>query len=346
MALSFDDVLLIPQHSNINSRSEVDLTTKISPSLTLKIPLISTNMTTVTGVQMAIKMSELGGMGILPRFEPTDSQAQKVAQIAAKNATAAASVGIKQGLQRAQALVQAGATVLNIDVAHGHMQQNLDFTKKLKNHFGDKITLLAGIASTGDCALDLYKAGADCVLVGIGGGSICTTRIQTGCGLPTFESLTRINDVARKQNKTFIPCAGIRNSGDIVKSLAAGASAIAAGSLFAGADETPGQTVQVNGKTYKQYNGSTSLAEKTQHLEKVPEGKSTAYAAHIEGVAAMVEHKGPVSQVVEGLLAGIRSGLSYCGAKNIPQLWKKAQFTKITPGGINESKPHDVFVIE
>lgn len=303
-------------------------------------------MDTVTGVEMAIKMSELGGMGILPRFESIESQAEKVAKVSKAGAVTAASIGIKEKLQRAEALVEAGATVLNIDVAHGHMKQNLEFTKEVKNRFGNEITLISGIAATGACAKDLYQAGADSVYVGIGGGSICTTRIQTGCGLPTFDSALRIRDVARNMNKTYIPCAGVKNSGDIVKSLAAGASAIAAGSLFAGAEETPGETIEIDGKLYKRYNGSTSQREKNKHLKKTPEGKSKFYTKHIEGVEGLKEYKGPVKEVVELLTAGIRSGFSYCGAKNIEELWEKAKFVKITTGGIRENGAHDIIKIE
>ncbi len=342
LALSFDDVILKPQRSTINSRSEIDLTTRISPTLELKIPLIATNMDSVTGVEMAVKMSELGGLAIIPRFESIESQANKVSAVAEKATIVAASIGIKEGTVRAEALVNAGAKVLNIDVAHGHMEQNLQFTKTIKNKFGKEVTVISGIAATGECAQDLYKSGADCVFLGIGGGSICTTRKQTGCGLPTMESILRISRVARKENKTFIPGAGIRNSGDIVKSLAGGASAIAAGSLFAGTKEAPGEIIEIGGKKYKRYNGSTSKFEKDKHLSKIPEGKNSAYTIHIEGVEALIEYKGPVENTVLDLLAGVRSGLSYCGARSINELWQKAEFLQVTPGGLREGGAHDV----
>jgi IMP dehydrogenase len=344
LALSFDDVLLVPQYSEINSRSEVNLSTKISSNLSLKIPLISTNMATVTGVEMAIKMAELGGMGILPRFETIEAQAEKVSKIKNRGALVAASIGIKEDLARAEALVKAGATVINVDVAHGHMKQNLDFVKKIKTHFGEKITLIGGIAATAECALDLYKAGADCVFVGIGGGSICTTRIQTGCGLPTFESILRVAEVAKRMGKSCIAGAGIRTSGDIVKALAAGASAIAAGNIFAGTYEAPGEIVEEGGKRFKRYEGSTSEEEKKRHLETNPEGKSETYVQHIEGVAGLIEYKGPVEGVITGLLAGIRSGFSYCGAKDLEELRQKAIFVQITSGGIKESGAHDIIL--
>ena len=342
VALSFDDVLLVPKKSSVKSRSEVDLSTQINSELTLKIPVIATNMDTVTGVEMAVRMSELGGMALLPRFEPIEAQTAKVKEVVNRGGLGAASIGIKEGLKRAEALVESGATVLNIDVAHGHMQQNLDFTKEIRERFEKGVTIISGIAATAECAEDLYKAGADCVFVGIGGGSICTTRIQTGCGLPTFESLLRIQAIARHMGKTYIPCAGVRNSGDIVKSLAAGASAVSLGSLLAGTLEAPGELLEINGKYYKSYNGSTSAQEKNKHLERVPDGKSKAYSAHIEGVEALVEYKGEVGEVVEGLLAGIRSGFSYCGVKNLKDLWEIAEFVRTTPGGIKESGAHDI----
>ncbi|HOM78051.1 MAG TPA: guanosine monophosphate reductase [bacterium] len=352
LALSFEDVLLIPQHSKINSRSEVNLSTILSPNLTLQIPLISTNMSTVTGVEMAVKMAELGGMGILPRFEKIDDQANKVAEVKKRltryssKPNIAASIGIKENLERAKALVRAGASIINIDVAHGHMQQNLDFVKSVKSYFGDKITIIGGIVATGECARALFKAGADTVFVGIGGGSICTTRIQTGCGLPTFDSLLRVSKVAREMKKTYIAGAGIRNSGDIVKALAAGASAIAGGNIFAGTNEAPGKLVEVNGKKYKEYEGSTSVEAKTKHIEINPSEKSSTYIKHIEGVSGLIEYKGPVEEVVNGLLAGIRSGFSYNGAKNIQELWKRAKFVRITAQGAIEGGAHDLIRVE
>jgi IMP dehydrogenase len=344
LALSFDDVLLIPQYSEINSRSEVDLSTKISPNLILKIPLISTNMSTVTGVEMATKMAELGGMGILPRFETIEVQAEKVAQIKSRGGVAVASIGLKEEMIRAEALIKAGATALNIDVAHGHMKQNLDFIKGVRNHFGDKITIIGGVAATAECAEDLYKAGADCVFIGIGGGSICTTRIQTGCGLPTLDSVFRVGEIAKKLGKSCIAGAGVRNSGDIVKALAAGASAIAGGNLFAGTDEAPGELVEINGRKYKRYEGSTSEEEKRRHLETNPEGKSDTYTQHIEGVAGLIEYKGPVEAIVISLLAGVKSGFSYCGAKNLAELWEKSKFVRVTHEGAKESGAHDLIL--
>jgi IMP dehydrogenase len=346
-ALSFDDVLLVPLYSEINSRSDIDLTTKIAPGLTLKIPLISTKMDTITGVEMAIAMGKLGGMGILPRFETADIQADKVAQVKAAGSIVAAAVGVKEGyMERAEALVKAGATVLDVDVAHGHMKKTLETTKNLKNKFGDSVTILSGITSTYECADDLYKAGADSVLVGVGAGSICTTRIMTGFGVPSITSLMETAKAAKKHKKTFMPDAGIKNSGDIVKGLATGASAVVCGNIFSGVEEAPGDKVEVNGKIFKQYNGSASQVEKVKQIHKDSGDKNGNYARQVEGVAGLVVYKGPVKEVVENLLAGVRSGLSYAGAHNIEELWTKAKFVRITPAGMRESNAHDVIEVK
>lgn len=341
LALSFDDVLLVPKYSQVKSRSHVDFSTKISPNLTLDIPLIATNMDTITGVDMAIKMSELGELAILPRFESIDSQAQKVKKVTDVGQTAAASIGIKEGsMQRAKALVKAGVKVLDIDVVHGHMQLTLDFTAKLKNQFSD-ITILGGIAATGECADALYKAGADCVTVGVGGGSICSTRVQTGCGIPTFASLVDIKNVARKHKKTFMPLAGIKSTGDMVKALAAGASAVRGGNFFAGTDECPGEIVEIDGKKYKEYNGSASEEEKIKQT-KALDNTGKMYTKYVEGYSAYKVCKGLVEDLVVRALANLRSGYTYCGAKNLKELWENAEFVRITNSGIRENSSHDV----
>jgi IMP dehydrogenase len=347
LGLSYDDVLLVPQYSEIKSRNDVNLTTKISPNLTLKIPLITTKMDTVTGVEMAVAIGKLGGMGILPRFEIVETQADKVKKVFDTGVTVAAAVGVKDGFEeRAIALVKAGATVIDVDVAHGHMKKTLDATRKIRNLFGDKITILSGISSTYECARDLYRAGADCVLVGIGAGSICTTRVMTGVGVPSITALLETAKAAKQFQKTFAPDAGVRNSGDIVKALATGASAIVGGNIFAGTDEAPGDIFTKNGIKYKAYNGSTSRAEKIKQFKKDSSDKNGNYTKQIEGVAAYVKYKGSVNDVIENLLAGVRSGLSYAGAKDIPELWKKAKFIRITPGGNLENGAHDVVVIQ
>ncbi|PIR43075.1 guanosine monophosphate reductase [candidate division WWE3 bacterium CG10_big_fil_rev_8_21_14_0_10_32_10] len=343
LALSYDDVLLVPKYSEIESRSEIDLSSKISKNLTIKIPLIPTKMDTITGVEMAIKLGELGSFAILPRFETPELQAEKVYKIAKKVKNVAAAVGAKDGfLERAELLVKAGATIINIDVAHGHMKKTIKATKMIKQKFGDKITLISGITSTYECARDLYKAGADCLLVGVGAGSICTTRIMTGFGVPIITALLNTAKAAKEFNKTFMPDAGTRNSGDIVKALACGACGVVAGNIFAGTKETPGEIIEIKGKKYKAYNGSASKSEKIKQVEKYNKDKNEMYIIHTEGVEGIVPYKGNVEDVIQKLLAGVRSGLAYAGALNIKDFYNKAEFIRITSGGLRESNYHDI----
>lgn len=345
LALAFDDVLLVPRYSEVNSRQDIDLSTQISPNLKLKIPLIPTKMDTITGVKMAIRISELGGIAILPRFEKPDIQANKVVKVVKAKQRVIGAVGVKNDfMHRAELLVKAGVVAINVDVAHGHMKKTIETTRLLKRKFGD-ITIISGISSTYECAKDLYEAGADSVLVGVGAGSICTTRIQTGHGVPSITSLIETAKAAKEYKKTFIPDAGIRNSGDIVKSLATGACAIVAGYIFAGTDECPGDFIKIDGREYKNYNGSASELEKQKQLKGNPQGKSLNYTNHIEGVKGLVERRGPLQTVVEKLLAGVKSGLSYSGSRNLKELQKKAKFIRVSQASIIESGSHDVIAI-
>jgi IMP dehydrogenase len=203
-----------------------------------------------------------------------------------------------------------------------------------------------GTIATYDAAIDLYEAGADTVKVGIGAGSTCITRINTGSGVP---QITAIMDVARARAERFpdryvIADGGAANSGGIVKALAAGADAYMGGSLFAGADEAPGEIVEIDGTLFKHYNGSTSREEKLRQLAKYEAHKHEQYSLHIEGVEAMAPARGPIADIVEALCAGIRSGLSYSGAFTIPELHERAEFIQITGAGYRESQAHDVLV--
>lgn len=343
-ALAFDDVTLVPKYSEIASRSDVNLATKISDKVALKIPLISTNMSSVTGVRLAIELAKLGGLGILHRFDSAEAQADKVAQVKKEGLLVGASVGIKDGfLERAEMLVNAGVDVLDIDVAHGHLKFAIEATKILKEKF-PHITLISGIVATGEAAEAHYKNGADCVSVGVGGGSICTTRVVTGSGIPTFSSLMDVAPVARKYNKTFLPLAGVENSGHIVKALATGACAVRCGRLFAGTTEAESEFVVIEGKKYKKYKGSTSMAEKVSHIQNLPNEYNTSYTKHIEGVEGLVPYEGDLVNLVEGILSSVRSGLSYSGAKTISQLWENAEFVQLTQASIKEGNHHDIIV--
>lgn len=345
LGLSYDDVLLIPQYSEINSRQDVDLSTQITPHVKLQIPLISINMTDVTGVEMAIGIAKLGGLGFLPRFVSAEEQANMVAEVKKAGVYAAAAIGEREGyLERAEACVKAGADILTLDVAHAHHIKAIEATRKMKSLFGNKVDIISGVVGTYEGAAALFEAGADSVRVGVGPGTICITRIVTGSGVPQITAVYDAAKAARKYKRTVLCDGGTKNSGDIVKGLAAGASAVVAGSQFAGTDEAPGEIIKKGDKLFKSYNASTSLAEKKHHLFSIGEKLSKNYTKQVEGVESVVPYKGPLANVIELMAANIRSGLSYSGANNIPELWKKAKFMRVTSAGRAENGAHDVIV--
>ena len=344
--LSYSDVLLVPRYSPVRSRNDVDLGTVIAPGIALRVPLLSSNMDTVTHAEMAIAMDRLGGLGFIGRFDAPEAQARTVQRVTDAGARCVGVIGVKGDvLRRAELLLAAGSAGLHLDVAHAHSAHAIEVTEACKRRW-PAVPLIVGTIATYEAAIDLYEAGADTVKVGIGAGSICITRINTGAGVP---QITAIMDVARARAERYpdrhvIADGGAANSGDIVKALAAGADAYMGGSLFAGADEAPGEIVAVDGALFKHYNGSTSREEKLRQLARYEAHKHEKYHLHVEGVEAMVPAKGPIADVVEALCAGIRSGLSYAGAFSIPELHERAEFIQITGAGYLESQPHDVLV--
>ena len=343
IALTFDDVLLVPQKSSVVSRADIDLSTRISPNIKLSIPLISLSMDTVTGVEMAITMSKLGAIGFLPRFDLPEIEAKKVSEIKKAGQKVVAAIGLRDDyLKRAELQIKAGADGITLDIAHAHTTTALEAVSRFKNKF-PKISMIAGTIATYEGAVDLYKAGADAVRVGVGAGTICTTRIVAGSGVP---QITAIMEAARAKkrfkNRFVLGDGGAGKSGDIIKGLAAGADAYMCGSLFAGTDEAPGKIITRNGVFYKQYDASTSSTAKKVQVKKDGNGRKPHFNLHVEGVESLVKYKGPVSGVVEQLCAGIRSGFSYSGAHSIEELHQKAKFIRITAAGLRESHPHDV----
>ena len=343
LALSFDDVLLTPQYSDIESRNDVSLKTQITKDFYLDLPIISANMSDVTGVDMAIELGKLGGLGVIPRFKSAEEQASDIVKIKKHNLKVGAAIGVRGEMyDRVEMLLNAGADIFFLDVAHGHMQKVIDATVNFKNKFGD-INLVAGNVATSDAAEALFKAGADALKVGVGPGSICTTRIMTGSGVPQLTAILESAKVARKYKKFLIADGGCKTSGDIVKALAAGASAVMLGNMLAGVDESPGVKTEIDGRWYKSYNASTSIAEKKSHLEHNKDFEKN-YTKQIEGVESLVSYKGALHEIVDGYTANIRSGLSYSGAKNISDLWQKAKFVRLTSSALRENGAHDVFV--
>lgn len=344
LGLAYDDVLLIPQHSRLESRSEVDLSTQITPRVKIKLPIISVNMSDVTGVDMAITLGKLGGLGFLHRFNSPEEEADMVFQVKKAGVQVGAALGIRNGyMERAETLIAAGVDILTLDIAHAAMQKAIDATAALKSKYGNAVDIASGVVATYEGACDLFRAGADSVRVGVGPGTICLTRTETGVGVPQITALLDCVKAAKKFKKTILCDGGTKNSGDIIKGLATGASAAIVGSQLAGHDEAPGKLVEKSGKKYKSYNASTSLTEKKNHTKKMNDlGKG--YINHIEGIESFVPYKGPLLKTIERMEANLRAGFSYCGAKNINELWEKAKFIRITSQGLRESGAHDVIL--
>lgn len=358
--LTFDDVLLIPAESHVLP-NEVDLSTKLADNIKLNIPLISAGMDTVTEGAMAIAMALQGGLGVVHKNMSIQAQASEVANVKSvvvpSNATkaavddqnrllCAAAVGVTSDtFERAEALLEAGADAIVIDTAHGHSAGVLRKIKEIREHF-PKQTLIAGNVATGDATRALFDAGVDVVKVGIGPGSICTTRIVAGVGVPQITAIYDSSTAAREYHKPIIADGGIKYSGDVVKALAAGGNAVMLGSMLSGTTEAPGDIFEENGKKFKRYRGMGSVGAMAQAHGSSDRyfqgGVNEANKLVPEGVEARVEYKGDVSDVVFQIDGGLRSGMGYCGAANIPELIEKAQFVQITNAGLRESHPHDV----
>lgn len=352
-ALTYDDIQLVPGYSEIESRSKIDLSTSFTRNYTLKIPLIASPMDTVCDSEMAIAMAQLGGVGIIHRFMTIEEQAKSVKNVQlqadavvvytlGENITSRGGIAGKWGdmtvpisaaigangdyLERAQELVKNGANVILIDVAHGHHKFVKDALKNLKQTLPSHVDVIAGNIATYDGARDLQDWGADALRVGIGGGSLCTTRVKTGFGVP---NITSLQDVVTVSDVPVIACGGVRNSGDIAKALAVGADAVILGSLLAGTKEAPGQIIEKPNGLYKRYRGAASLETKSIH------GQSTR---NVEGESTVVPFKGGMKFIVEGLLDGVRSALSYAGASNITEF--NPDYVVVTNAGVAEAKPH------
>ena len=468
--LTFDDVLLVPKFSDITSRSQTNLETKLSRNISLNIPLVSANMDTVTESGMAVAMAREGGLGIIHRFltieeeanevlkvkrsgsvmienpyfiSPTqtikdairymkekgvsgllvtDSEsklagiltrrdvmfesesAQLVKDVMTKDVVTAnpglsldeakeilrknrieklplvdesnhikglittkditnienypvaskdkkgrplvgAAVGVKGDfMDRTESLLEAGADVIVVDIAHGHSENAVNTIRHIKKAFPDS-ELIAGNVATAAGAEELIKAGVDAVKVGVGSGSICITRVVTGSGVPQLTAILDCAKVGQKHGIPIISDGGIRTSGDVTKALAAGASSVMVGSILGGTDESPGSFISKNGKRFKIYRGMASfyasLGRKSKESGHVSiEDDLNDYVA--EGVEAMVPYKGSVADILKQLTGGVRSGLSYCGAHTIKQMQENAEFIKMSGAGFAESQPHDV----
>ncbi len=478
-ALTFDDLLLVPQRFRGTSRSDISTATRFSKSITLNIPIVSSNMDTVTESEMAIVMARSGGIGVIHRFFPIEKQVKLIKTVKraqnyiiekpytlpitstiddvrkvmnqnnvsgilitgktdnilqgiitnrdlrftenngndsverhmthrdsmvvgaesisldeaksilkekkieklplidkdgkisglitsvdiersqqAPKATkdrkgrlmVSAAIGVKSdAVERADALLKADADALLIDIAHGHSDLAIDTVKKLRSEFGDDVDIIAGNVATAEGTADLISAGADAIKVGVGPGSICITRIVTGSGVPQMTAIFDSVSVAKEKNIPIIADGGIRTSGDLTKAIAAGASTVMLGNLLAGTTESPGFPIIKNGRKFKVIRGMASLGASLGRESQEREFKGSFddncddfLEIVPEGVEAIVPFRGSATEVLQQLVGGLRSGISYCGSLSIPEMQEKAQFIRITGAGVKESRSHDV----
>lgn len=366
VGLTYDDVLLLPNATDVIP-SEVDTSSPLTKNITLKMPILSAAMDTVTESRMAIAMASLGGLGVIHRNLSIEDQAQHVATVKAASTDAVdvsqatldtqgrlrvgAAIGYwGDAWDRALALARAGVDVLFVDTANGEAALALEMISKIKSSEEfDGVDVVGGNIATTEGAQALIDAGADGVKVGVGPGSICTTRIVAGIGVPQVTAVYLASLAAKPAGIPLIADGGLTHSGDIGKAIVAGASTVMLGGLLSGTDETPGETYQINGVSFKSYRGMGSLGAMSSR-GRVSYSKDRYFQADVksdekivpEGIEGQVQSKGPVEQVLYQLTGGLHQTMFYTGARSIDELARRGRFVRITPAGLRESHPHDV----
>ena len=342
-SLTFDDVLMLPRFSNVLP-TETNITLNLTKKINLKVPFLSSAMDTVTESDMAIAIGQAGGIGVIHRNLKIKKQSDEVKKVKKNNLFVGAAIGTnEEDIERAKSLLDYGVDLIVIDTAHGHSAKVLKVLSKLKK-ISKQTTICVGNIATGEAARQLYNSGADIIKVGIGPGSICTTRMVAGIGVPQISAIMEVKKALLKKKIKIISDGGIKFSGDIAKALAAGADGIMMGSIFAGTDESPGKKFKIKGKIYKQYRGMGSIGAMSsgsanRYFQKNHKDKTKFVP---EGVEGRVEYKGSVSKIIYQLQGGLRSSMGYIGAKNLNEIKKKAKFIKITKAGFYESMVHSV----
>ena len=367
LGLTFDDILLLPGYTDF-FRSDIDLSTRITKHISIKMPLVSAPMDTVTESRLAIALAKLGGIGIIHRNLTIEDQVAEAKKVIAENLPVGVAIGASPGFEkRVAAFVAGGVKLLVIDTAHGFAKYVIDAVSLIKQNY-PRVEIIAGSVATADGARALIDAGADGLRVGMGPGAICTTRVISGMGVPQITALQSVVSVADQAGIPVIADGGIKYSGDMMKALAVGAHAVMMGSFFAAAEEAPGKTVilrrdQVphrfrsifqtdkNEYLFKEYRGMGSIGAMKRgeevHSEDEFHGKSYQDGVLVaEGVEGLVPVKATVRALVDQALGGIRSGFYYVGAKNMQELWQKATFIQITQASLTESHPHDVLITD
>ena len=345
-ALTFDDVLLLPRFSNILP-SDTDISLNLTKKIKLKTPFLSSAMDTVTESVMAIAIAKSGGIGIIHRNLDIKKQSKEVEKVKRKKLFVGAAIGTSsEDLKRAKSLIDSGVDLIVIDTAHGHSEKVLKTLSKVKKN--GKIPICVGNIATAEAAKKLYNSGADIIKVGIGPGSICTTRMVAGIGVPQISAIMEVHKVLKRKKIKIISDGGIKFSGDIAKAIAAGADAIMMGSIFAGTQESPGKKFKIGNKFFKQYRGMGSIGamsagSSNRYFQKNYKDKSKFVP---EGVEGRVEYKGNVSKIIYQLKGGLKSSMGYIGAKKLEDIKKNAKFIKITKAGFYESMVHSVEMME
>ena len=345
-ALTFDDVLLVPKYSAILP-SQTNLRTQLSNNLILQVPFLSSAMDTVTESKMATAIAQLGGIGIIHRNLSINVQVKEIKKVVNKKLLVGAAIGTaKEDFLRAQNILDCGVDLLVIDTAHGHSEKVLKTLSQIRK-INTKIAICVGNIATGEAAKRLSDEGANILKVGIGPGSICTTRIIAGIGVPQISAIMDVKRRVKNNKIKIISDGGIKFSGDIIKALGAGADAGMMGSIFAGTGESPGNKFKYRNKFYKSYRGMGSIgAMSSGSSERYFQANHKNKSKFVpEGVEARVEYKGTIDKIIYQLQGGLRSSMGYIGAKNISDIKKRAKFVKITKAGFYESMVHSVEMI-
>tara|TARA_B100000214_G_scaffold97519_1_gene67872 strand:+ start:1 stop:1077 length:1077 start_codon:yes stop_codon:yes gene_type:complete len=347
-ALTFDDVTLVPKYSKILP-SEVDTSIKLTSNLKLKIPLMSSAMDTVTEGKMAIAVAKAGGIGVIHRNLEIKKQIEEIRKVKKQKLLVGAAVGAgPKELKRAKEILDEGVNLIVVDTAHGHTKKVSEIIKYIKRIKDKKIALCAGNIATPEAAKFLLKLGVDIIKVGIGPGSICTTRLVAGIGVPQLSAILSVRKGIKNKNIKIIADGGVKYSGDLAKAFAAGADAVMIGSLFAGTDEAPGKIIKINGKLFKSFRGMGSVGAMNKgSADRYFQKKQIDRSKYVpEGVEGFSKYKGEVKNIIYKLIGGLRSSMGYLGSKQIKYLRNKPQFVKITKAGFYESMVHNVDIVK
>jgi len=339
-ALTYDDIQLIPHYSDVPTRQNISLTVPVSKNWSIDMPIVGSCMDTVTEFEMASTLMEMGGVGCLHRFMSIEEQVKQVkklvsfrdSDVSMAHLPVMAAVGVVGDyLDRAVELEEAGCNIILVDVAHGHHANMEVALTELKANLSEFTDVIAGNIATAEAAEDLISWGADGLRVGIGGGSLCTTRVKTGFGVPNVTSIEEVVQVADQHGIPIMADGGIKSSGDIAKALAVGADCVMVGSLLAGTKESPGAIIETPAGLFKRYRGSASLETKVTHGQK---------SRNVEGESTTIPFKGGVRFIVNGLTDGVRSAFSYAGAENIMDYQATVEYNVVTNAGLAEARPH------